>query len=129
MEEIDTLAFGVSRLRLLRELAAGSRAKIVKVGAQATAFGMIRPGASAAYLGPVCARDSIPAKAIILDLLNSVHPGPVYWDIPDDNLPSVQLAKELGFVEQRPLVRMVRGENQTPGNRFIQFAIAGPEVG
>ena len=36
---------------------------------------------------------------------------------------------DLGFREQRPLVRMYRGGAQAPGRPDLQLAILGPEFG
>jgi hypothetical protein len=54
---------------------------------------------------------------------------PVYWDIPDANLPASNLAKELGFAPQRSLVRMFWGGQGPPFQPERQFGIAGPAMG
>ena len=92
-------------------------------------YGLVRPGARAFYLGPVVAASAETGLALVDALLASCAGQPVFWDIPDQNEPAVQWAREHGFSAQRPLMRMFLHENLAPGNPLRQFALSGPETG
>lgn len=130
MEKLDREAFGVSREDLLGKLSLQSRCVIHEdAGGGVAGFGMMRPGSRADYLGPVVAANPESGTAIVHALLGAAAGKPVYWDIPDDAIEAVALAKSLGFVSQRPLIRMHLGENRNPGRPRHQFAIADPATG
>jgi GNAT superfamily N-acetyltransferase len=133
VQEVDTLAFGVSRERILRVLARQSTAALVLESApgRVAGYGLLRPGAQALYLGPVAAISPEAGLCLLEALLAGCDGQQVYWDIPDPNLAAVALARRHGFIAQRPLVRMHRGENNNhaPGDACRQFALAGPEIG
>lgn len=131
MAQLDKAAFGVSRQSMLERLARDSSAVLVQTSeaGRITGFGMLRPGARAVFLGPVVA-DSAEAGALLVQALGaSVAGRPVYWDVPEANAPAIELAKSYGFTPQRPLSRMVLGENKNPGQPQLQFAIADPAIG
>jgi len=94
-----------------------------------TGYGMLREGSRATYLGPIVANSTGVGTALIPELLTFALDRPIYWDIPDHNTHAVELAKSLGFLPQRPLIRMFLGENRCPGNPLLQFAIADPAIG
>lgn len=128
--QLDQRAFGASRSALLESLARDATPPLVlQVEGSLHAFGMLRDGASARYLGPLAARSAGFASKLVKWLLGCAAGQPVYWDIPETNLAAVALASELGFTRQRPLLRMVRGQNTHPGNSELYFAIADPALG
>lgn len=126
----DAKAFGAGRRDLLQAFAAQStRVLVVAVNGAISGFGMLRTGARCSYLGPLAAESSSIAAELVRSLLaNGGYPG-VFWDIPDLNVAAGALAKSVGFVQQRPLLRMVLGPNAVPGNPQLQFGIAEPAVG
>ncbi len=131
LEALDASAFGIFRRRLLSDLVPASDRALVLEGSDSRprAFGFLRGGSRALYLGPVVASDP-PAGITLANALLSGGAGhPVFWDIPDDNDAAIACARTLGFTAQRPLVRMVRGPDVCPGDPRMQFALAGPEVG
>jgi ribosomal protein S18 acetylase RimI-like enzyme len=131
VEMLDAAAFGISRRRILGPLMEQSRcAAVYETEARKVAgYGLLRDGSSALYLGPVVAASADAGASLVNTLLSRAGERKIYWDIPDQNVAAVALARELGFAPQRTLTRMYLGENAAPGNPLHQFAIAGPEVG
>lgn len=123
---LDQVGFGADRSDFLRRLAADSERVVLGPDG---AYGMIRRGEKAFYLGPVVARDPETGKTIVEILLGSVQEHPVYWDLPEDNEPAVALAESMGFSRQRELIRMWTGREFLAGSASIQWAISGPETG
>jgi hypothetical protein len=80
-------------------------------------------------MGPVISNSASVGVALIPELLTFAPDRPIYWDIPDQNTPALELARSLGFSPQRPLIRMFFGENKCPGNPLLQFGIADPAIG
>jgi len=128
---LDAAAFGVSRDRLLETLVSRSCCAWVLETApdHIAAYGLLRPGARALYLGPVAATSPGEGLLIIQALLARSGRERVFWDIPDQNTAAVAWARAHGFAAQRGLTRMYLGENAAPGDPRQQFALAGPEVG
>lgn len=128
---LDTTAFGSARLEMLKTLAQDSSPALVCVARDGSidAFGMMREGSRARYLGPVVA--SSPEVGVeLLNGLAAQNAGQAtYWDIPDGNAAARAVATRLGFTPQRPLLRMYRGPNDRLGNRRHYFAIADPAIG
>jgi hypothetical protein len=129
--ELDRAAFGIARQKILPGLAAQSRRALVLESepGRIEAFGMVRDGSRAVYLGPVAAAKAELGTALIEALLARCPGKPVYWDIPDGNASATAWAKQAGFTVQRSLTRMVLGENDAPGDPRKQIALAGPELG
>jgi hypothetical protein len=93
------------------------------------AFGVIRKGSHAYYLGPIVGESIAAADPLIKTLAYTLRNERVFWDIPDANTCAVELAQRLGFQPQRPLIRMFLGENKWPGDPQRIFGLAGPEIG
>jgi hypothetical protein len=130
IERLDAQSFGVSRKRLLASLAEDSQKVLVcdKDG-QLEAYGVIRQGARAAYLGPMTATSAEEGRNIAAALLAHFDRSrQVFWDIPDPNPAAVRHASDFGFTVQRKLTRMYLGRN-VPCRVERLFGIAGPEVG
>ena len=128
---LDAAALGVSRRPLLEMLASQSRRAFVLETAlgPVAGYGFIRPGAQAAYLGPIVATSAQAGLQLVEALLGASAGEKVFWDIPDANTAAVAWAREHGFARQRMLTRMHLGRNSAPSNPVQQFALAGPEVG
>jgi len=126
--QVDARVFGVARQPLIRELARSNLATLVSDANPASAFGMIRAGVTADYLGPVESENPELARQLIQALLERTE-RPVFWDIPDANSAAIQLAEEFDFRHQRPLARMVFGAAPPPGMPDWQYAIADPACG
>ena len=130
-ELLDISAFGISRKRIVPALARESRdAFVLESGpGQMAAYGLLRSGAHALYLGPVVATSADTARQLVEALLARGDGGRIFWDIPDQNAAAVEWARQRGFSPQRSLTRMYLGENLAPGDPRLQFALAGPEIG
>jgi hypothetical protein len=128
---LDSRAFGVSRRELLIALAQQSFSALAYESQPdaPTGCGMMRQGARAFYLGPISANSAEAGIALVEALTGQGRAGRVFWDIPDPNEAAVGWAERHGFSVQRTLTRMWLGDNRSPGNPRVQFALAGPEVG
>jgi predicted N-acetyltransferase YhbS len=120
--DFDAAIFGANRSAWLERLAKESR-----VIQRESAFGMLRAGSRAAYLGPVIADDLQSAREIIQKLVGSIE-SHIFWDVPTPNASAVLLAKEMGFRPVRKLLRMWTGE-PNKGDVSRQYAIADPATG
>lgn len=130
LENYDAESFGVNRARMLHALAAQSQTIIHASAANdIDGYGMLRPGRNASYLGPIVAGDVAAGRIIVHSLLSLSGGRRVFWDIPDRNTAAVDLAKQLGFTQQRVLTRMYLGENSKPGIPDNIWALAAPEIG
>lgn len=128
--ELDRHAFGVDRANLLQLLQKDSAQSVVYRGADGglDGFGFLRDGINADYIGPVVAKTEEAGKAIIHCILRASQ-RPVYWDIPGPCTSAATWAAQLGFVHQRPLLRMYLGKNDAPGNPSQLWAISDPATG
>ena len=128
--ELDARAFGASRERLLRALAARlpAAALVAEGGAGLEGFLLGRDGREACQLGPLVARSSGAARALLAAGLAAVPP-PLYLDIVEREPVLGAWLESLGFAFQRPFTRMVRGAPGAPGEAGLVFCPAGPELG
>jgi hypothetical protein len=130
---LDAQAFGASRERLLRALAKRlPEAALVAEGNGALAgFLLGREGREAHQLGPLVARTSSAARALLAEALSRV-PTPVYLDLVDREPGIAAWLESLGFRFQRPFTRMVHGAGEAPvapGEAALVCCPAGPELG
>jgi GNAT superfamily N-acetyltransferase len=128
--ELDAQAFGIRRPELIESLLLSAKEALAITNArELDAFGLLRSGSVADYLGPVVARTKVAATEIILELCRRAGDRPVYWDIPMPNEAALALAKKLGFQAERPLLRMYLGRNDHPGDVAKYLGIADPSLG
>jgi len=127
---LDAHAFGASRERLLRSLAARlpAAALVAERGAGLEGFLLGRDGREALQLGPLVARDAGTARALLAAALTAVRP-PLYLDLVDREPDLGAWLESLGFAFQRPFTRMVHGAPRAPGEAGLVFCPAGPELG
>jgi len=127
---LDVPAFGASRERLLRALAARlpAVALVAERAGRIVGFLLGRDGREARQLGPLVAEDGKAARALFAAALGRVAP-PLYVDIVDRAPELRQWLEARGFVFQRPFTRMVHGTHSAPGDRRTLFLVAGPELG
>jgi ribosomal protein S18 acetylase RimI-like enzyme len=131
VKALDLAAYGEERFRMLGMMMGGKERWLVNRSPKefVTGFGMMRKGANAEYLGPVVA-ESVPVAAhLIQSLLQPLAKRRVYWDIPDHQDATIELARKLGFHPQRSLVRMFLGEENVAGRPEMIHGLAGPEIG
>ena len=121
--DLDATAFGVDRRRWLQSVAKDSWWI-----SQGDAFGMVRPGVNATYLGPIVAPDHTIASELVSALLLRCA-GAVIWDIPSPNVAAEKLAHAHGFAPVRKLTRMWLGSNIVKPDLQRQFAMVDPATG
>lgn len=128
--ELDARAFGASRERLLRALAARlpQAALVCDRGAGLQGFLLGRDGREACQLGPLVARDAGTARALLAVALVAVR-APLYLDLVDREPGLGAWLESLGFAFQRPFTRMVHGAGAAPGKAGLVYCPAGPELG
>ncbi len=127
----DRSVFGADRRPLLewaRE-SAPDQALVVDRGASLEGYCLGRQGHRFLQVGPVVA-DHIDGATSLVDACRRRSPEtPMAIDVPaTPALWSARLA-EMGFVEQRPFIRMCRGTNLHEGRPASQWATFGPEWG
>jgi predicted N-acetyltransferase YhbS len=130
IEKFDSAAFGAPRTRVLQMLAQASRSALVWPDrGPVLGYGMLRPGSQSDYLGPVVCVTRAAVPPLVKALLRAANGRSVFWDIADDNMPVIELAKDLGFKPVRALTRMRQGPDSVRTNLAAQLAIADPSVG
>ena len=130
---LDAQAFGASRETLLRALAKRlpEAALVAEDNGALAGFLLGRDGREARQLGPLVARSSEAARALLAEALSGVPP-PVYLDLVDREPGIVAWLESLGFTFQRPFTRMVHGAGEAPlapGEAALVYCPAGPELG
>jgi len=130
---LDALAFGASRERLLRALSPRlpQAALVAEENGRLAGFLLGRDGREARQLGPLVARSSGAARAVLAEALAQVPP-PLYLDMVDREPGITAWLESLGFEFQRPFTRMVQGTHGAavaPGEAGLVFCPAGPELG
>lgn len=129
--EIDRVVFGADRATVLKSIRnrAPQLAYISEDMDGIKGFCMGRLGDRFSHIGPVVANSLDVAKGLCTAALEQAHAGPVIIDALSGNAEWMAWLGEIGFAEQRPLMRMYRGVNASPGVVDKQFAILGPEFG
>lgn len=127
---LDVPAFGASRESLLRSLAARlpQAALAAERGGEFTGFLLGRDGREANQLGPLVARDSASAQALLAAALARVA-SPIYLDLVDRETELLGWLERGGFAFQRSFTRMVHGGAEAPGGASLVVCPAGPELG
>lgn len=127
----DCSVFGADRRPLLewaRE-SAPDLALVVDRGASLEGYCLGRQGHRFLQVGPVVA-DHIDVATSLVDACRRRAPeAPMAIDVPATPAPWSARLAEMGFVEQRPFIRMCRGTNLHKGRPASQWAIFGPEWG
>ena len=131
LHTMDIRAFGASRASLLERLAkeAPEYAWVAERHGRLQGYLLGRHGCVREHLGPLVA-DTPEAAALLLETCLSAHPErQVFLDVPDDQLAWRARLAEIGFVIERPFLRMHRGRLTAPGQTSQVYAITGPEFG
>jgi GNAT superfamily N-acetyltransferase len=127
---LDGRAFGASRERLLRALAARrpDAALVLERAGDIRGFLLGREGREASQLGPLVADDADTAVALLDAGLRQLT-APLYLDAVDHAAPLAAWLAAQGFEVQRPFTRMVHGAGPAPGDASKVMLVAGPELG
>jgi GNAT superfamily N-acetyltransferase len=129
--EWDMKVFGADRSPILwhyRDLAP-DYAWVAERDGRLAGYSFGRHGFRWDQAGPVVAESRDAAQALLAATLTG-HPGRPF--LVDSRLADpdwINWLRGIGFVEQRPYMRMYRGPNRFPGLPEAQFAILGPELG
>ena len=129
--EFDQEVFGANRERLLKSILRRDQrlAFLAEDSEGISGYCFGRTGYEFTHIGPVIAKDFESARSVVSPALNSAAGRPVCIDTLHHSNQWTDWLSSLGFTEQRPLIRMYRGNNLHPGLPENQFAILGPEFG
>ncbi len=128
---MDANVFGADRHTILEWMQAGAPeyAWVVEVQNEITGYCFGRHGHNFGQLGPVVAPDCNTAQQLVSACLREQIGRPFILDATQHNAEWARWLQAIGFIEQRPFIRMYRGTNRHPGWPENQFAILGPEFG
>lgn len=128
---VDAQVFGAGREKIILDLfhRAPQYAWLSEKSGQLQGYALGRSGFLYEHLGPIVARDLDGALGLAAACFRA-HPGLTFAV---DASPFVSGWMEWlaahGFTEERPFIRMYRGDLRYPGIPERQFAIVGPEFG
>jgi len=128
--ELDHQVFGADRDVMLKWMFGGAPEYswlIVRDG-EVAGYTFGRRGFNFEHLGPVIAQDRETAMRLVAACLSNQTGRPFILDACQD-AEWARWLESIGFKEQRPFIRMFRGENRYPGSPEKQYAILGPEFG
>jgi GNAT superfamily N-acetyltransferase len=131
IQAYDHPVFGADRTGILCAFQrnAPSLALFAEYNQEIKGFCLGRIGQDAIQIGPVIADCLEIARDLLLSALQACAHQQVILDNTQQHPGWSQLLHALGFVEQRPFIRMHLGEFILPEHHARQFAIAGPEIG
>lgn len=129
--ELDQKAFGAGRRVLLEWLfvSAPEYARVITRDGQVAGYTLGRHGYNFEHLGPVVAEERQVAEQLVSAVLAEQEGKTLILDATRHDENWLRWLASLGFREQRPFIRMFRGENLAPGRAELNFAILGPEFG
>lgn len=129
--ELDRNVFGADRSQTLEWLfaAAPNLAWVLPCEAGIVGFVFGRHGFNFEHLGPVVAENVQTARQLVSACLAGQAGKPFIVDAAHHEPEWLSWLESVGFKEQRPFIRMFRGEAKRPGMPEKQFAILGPEFG
>jgi GNAT superfamily N-acetyltransferase len=127
----DHPVFGADRMGILCALQRNAPllALFTEYDHEIKGFCLGRIGQKYVQIGPVIADRLEIARDLLLSALQTCAHQQVILDNTLHHPGWNQLLHDLGFVEQRPFIRMRLGEFILPEYHARQFAIAGPEIG
>ena len=126
--ELDQLAIGGDRSRLLAELFRQGEALTARSGAAVAGYVAIRPGARATFVGPCIAEHHTAGEQLLRAAMARLSGRTVMVDAPLGNPRAVNLLESAGLKQQRPFLRMARGPCQVEKIEML-WASSGPEKG
>jgi GNAT superfamily N-acetyltransferase len=131
IDALDRVAFGASRLPLLRRLAQRlpQAARVLEQDGRLRGYVLGRDGREALQIGPLLADAPEVAQRLMHDALQPFVGEAVYVDPLDRQTAALTWLQQQGFVFQRPFTRMVHGTDAAPGDPATIVLAAGPELG
>jgi creatinine amidohydrolase/Fe(II)-dependent formamide hydrolase-like protein/GNAT superfamily N-acetyltransferase len=128
---LDRSVSGADRGWLLRALADDDPARafcLVRSG-RTEGFCLGRRGTNYHQIGPIVASRAEDAIHLAQAAMHSLAGRPIVLDVPDTQPAFLGWLSDLGFIRQRPFLRMVRAQTPEPIPQDSLFAICGPELG
>lgn len=127
--ELDRTVFGADRGLMLEWLFAGAPelACVLPCGNNIAGFTFGRHGFNFGQIGPVVAEGVQAARQLVSACLVEQSGKPFIIDAAHHEAEWLEWLKARGFKEQRPFIRMFRGQAPRPGTPKKQFAVLGPE--
>lgn len=127
----DRRVFGADRRRILEWALekAPELAFVAERGASIRGYCLGRRGHIFQQVGPVVAADREAAGQLVAACRQRSTNESMVVDAPTTQRAWTARLMELGFVNERPFIRMCRGTNRHPGQPDQQMAIFGPEWG
>ena len=128
---LDREVFGADRTALLRSFYERNPrfAWVTRDGASLAGYCFGRSGYLYNQLGPLVATTGEAARELVAHCLAGQEGCSFALDTPLAQAEWLSWLQSIGFVVERPFLRMRRGENHHPGVPDFQFGIAGPEFG
>src|SRR5262249_25386000 len=129
--EMDHRVFGADRDMMLKWMFDGAPeySWVIVRDEEVAGYTFGRRGFNFEQLGPVIAEDRETAERLVAACLSEQMGRPFILDAPRHDPEWTRWLESIGFEEQRPFIRMFRGENRYPGLPEKQFGILGPEFG
>lgn len=129
--ETDTEIFGAPRPRQLQWLfqQRPEYAWVVTEADRIVGYCLGRSGHDFEHIGPVIASNEKIAAQLVAACLHEQRGKSVGIDVMQSDLAWIARLETMGFVQQRPFIRMIYGANRFPGHPEKQFGILGPEFG
>lgn len=131
VKEWDAVAFGANRDFLLSMMLSSETtgAWIFEEHKKIKGYALCRRGHDFSYAGPLVAGTIGVAIALLSEILDHTRGQKLAIDIPESQGKWKSHLESIGFVQQRPFIRMYRGIHPGDGILDETFAIAGPEYG
>ena len=131
LDEYDRSVFGASRLPVLTSYMQYFPQFAFHIEEQNRILGyiMAREGTHAFHIGPWVAEDPDCAARLLITVLQKRRPEKVFVDIVEPNPHVRTFLEKIGFREQRPFIRMFKGNNRHPGCPERIYGLSGPELG
>jgi GNAT superfamily N-acetyltransferase len=128
IRELDRRASGMGRTRLLDALFAVGKGAVVERDGRVQGYACVRPFGRGVVVGPVVARDTSGAKALIATLAADHRGSFVRVDVPASTGLSPWL-EEIGLPHVDDVVSMVRGKRPTSAGDATLFALSNQSLG
>lgn len=131
ISDLDRIIFGADRKSLLASIneSAPEFTLVTRRGNEIAAYSLGRRGSRADHLGPWMAGDESGAREMLEEFLRRSRRDTIFVDCLKANPFARDLLRAQNFQFARPLTRMVRGSNASPGRPELLCAILGPEFG
>jgi len=123
---LDTKIFDANRGPVLQEFLLASPQTAFR---SERGYCLGRPGAKQYQIGPVIAKNTAQAQALIKSALHPLANKPAVLDVPTCHTELLAWLESLGFAPARVFQRMAFGKGNITEDVSQTFAIAGPEMG